>query len=286
MSRLWLSARTLFIIAALFTLWQGWVFFRPKPREYSPAEMKAVRAACERAADVLSTRLAARPNQAASAEPPVLGIMHFLDDPNDAFTKTVRDVFSAKSDWRVEEQSVILKFFADIGSTLKSATTLDEIVHAGRRVGLDYVVAGKVNSVRYVRNKGETEFSMYVYDVKQGKLLVDETITETWSPSLVVRLANGLRSVHPIVRLLIWIVFVALLPVVTGFATTWALDRKSNAASFAVLSVYTALDLLTAMLLSGFALTGPVRGILLLVVLLLCAAYNFRACERVAAKAG
>ena len=87
---------------------------------------------------------------------------------------------------------------------------------------------------------------------------------------------------YPVLRVIIWILFVLLLPLLTSFIVQQALDKKTNLASFMLLAAYTALDLLAALILSGFRILGVGGGLAFIAGLLLCAGYNYFICSRLA----
>ena len=285
------SSKVVLVLVVAFVLWQAWVFLRPAPRPYSAAEQAAIRNLCGQACNRIERVLAARGETDGQEQggthsdaPLVFGVAHFLNDPSDGFTAIMRDVIAGRDAWRVEEMSVIQKFLSDVTAAVMNATSLDEIVHAGRRVGLDVVVAGKVVGTGETGGEGFAEAMFVVYDVRGGQVLFREVLSATWRPSAAARVSRGLRQVHPLLRLLAWLALVFMLPLLTPFATHWAVGRKSNFASFALLAAYTIADLFLALLFSGFRLEGPPRAVLLCLAVAACGLYNYRVCERIAGK--
>lgn len=273
MARLLFPTKVLAGVFVAFMVWQGWVFMRPAPREYTAAEQAAVRNLCRDAVDRVARQL---PGDK------VIGVAHFLDDPSDEFTATMREAASAKADWCVEEASIVQRFLADISIAVKNATSLDEIVNAGRRVGLDLVIAGKVLGTEVVEGKATARATVIAYDVKAGKTVLNASLSDTWKPTVAARVADDIQGRHPLFRLAIWLLLVLLLPVATPFATYWALTRQRNAASFGLLAAYTTADLVLGSLLAGEWGQGGAGVLWFCLAVATCAAYNYWICEKIA----
>ena len=290
--RLLMPAGLLMRVAFLFVLWQAWVFIRPRPREYTEVERRAVEVACRQTADALERALQvpastagtnALPTPATAAAGPVrIGVAHLANDPTDVFTSTLRLALAGRKAWQLDESSVIQKLLADLARTVAQATSLDEVMHAGRRVELDVILMGKVVAVGERAGGAQADVDIYAYDARVGQWLMKEPVRATWRPTLAQRVRDTLRGTNRLTRLAVWLLFAGLLPWVTAPATRRVLERKSNRASFILLTVYTGLDLLLAFALAGFRVVGPRNGLVLAVLLLLCAGYNFWACERIA----
>ena len=94
---------------------------------------------------------------------------HLVNDPGDALTAGLRAAIAEVPPWSVEENPVILKFLADVTHAMKQATSLDEILHAGRRVELDLLVVGRVLDVRESDGAGEARLEVDAYDLRRGE---------------------------------------------------------------------------------------------------------------------
>lgn len=273
LARLLLPAKVLFGVLAAFAVWQGSVFLRQSPREYTATEKAAVRNLCRDVVDRLAEQ---------SPGDRAIGVAHFLNDPSDGFTTIMREAAAGTPDWRVEEASIIQRFLSDISTAVKNATSLDEIIHAGRRVGIDIVIAGRVIETLASQEGARAEAMVMAYDVKQGKALLNEPLSATWEPTLGSRLGGAVRGMNPFLRFVVWLVLVLLLPLVTPFATHWVIEKKSNLASFGLLAAYTVTGLFLALLFAGFRIEGPFRAVTLCLAVAGCGTYNYWVCERIA----
>jgi FtsH-binding integral membrane protein len=76
------------------------------------------------------------------------------------------------------------------------------------------------------------------------------------------------------IKLLIWFLFVVLLPVITLFVVKKALDRESNFATFLLLAAYTLVDMILAWILTGVRDAGFWSGVLVILAGIAAGFYN------------
>ncbi|MFH0909594.1 MAG: hypothetical protein V1929_12610 [bacterium] len=271
--RLGLPFRIFGLLFLCFLIWQVAVFVKPRPRPFTPPEIRAVELACDKAASALTTNLNI---------PSRFGVAHFIGDPYDNVTESMRVSLAGHPGWTVEKGSVIEKFLEDVMKAAGGATSLEEITKAGQRVELDVIVAGRVLSVDTSNGTSRASIQVLAYDTRPSQWLTRDTFEATWKPTFVEKTLDGVRQSSPLTRLLIWLAFVALLPWATAFATQWALERKSNFTSFIVVSAYTVIDLAAALALTGFSVAGGGPWLKFLTAFAVAAGYNFWACERIA----
>lgn len=266
-----LFARVILVVILLFIASQAIVLMRGKPRQFTEREMKAVEMLCSKASDQLRLKLGG---------PRLIGVAHFLNDGNDAVTDSMRESISQCPEWKlIDEGSVVQKFLGDIAESMKKATTLDEILHAGHRVEMNVVIVGRVNDVKETETgSARAEALVLGYNLDAGETILNETFVAVYQPNLVDKLRASPFLNHTLTRLTAWLLFVALLPLLTSFATVRALEKKSNLASFILISVYTCLDILV-----GVALRGSTSALVIVGGFLACGIYNYLACEKIAA---
>ncbi len=270
-----LPVRLLLSVILLFMLWQAWVFLRPRPRVYTAPEVQAVAEAC---------RLAAGRLLLTNAAPARFAVAHFRGDSGDLVTETLRGALAARPGWTVAAGSPINQFLKDVSRAVGEATSLDEILHAGRRVDLDVLVAGRVLSVTQTNQTGHAMIRVHAYDTRTGTWLLRDTIAAEWSPSLLESLALRIGGWRWRTRFLIWLLVVLALPWLTLFGTRWALARRSNLASALLLGGYTLAGLVLGVCLRLFTAAGGVSWPRFFLFFILCGAYNFWTCERIAGR--
>lgn len=265
--------RGLAVLCALTFIWQAVVFLRPRPASYTEAESRAMAAACDEAA-----------RRIAAAEPGALriGVAHFAGDRSGAVTAAMRRALAARDGWSVVDGSPIRKFLTDVAQALGEASSLDEALHAGDRVELDAVVAGRVRPVEGDDLSGRAVLDVMAFDVRAGRWLLREEVVGVWRPGPLTRLALRAQRLGWGLRLALWLGFVAALPWLTAFGTRWAMARRSNAASFALLAVLVTAELAAGVALFRFTAAGFAAWALFFVAAAACAGYTLWACERMA----
>jgi len=273
---LWIPARIFLFLLVLFVVWQVWVFSRPQPRAYSADERAALEAVLREALGPVRAGIGGEPSR--------FGVAHFLNDPNEEATRMMRALIGRERAWTVVEGSLIQAFLSGIGATVLQATSLDEVMHAARRVEIDVVVTGKVVRVATTPSGAVAAVQVHVYDARSAETLVASLHEKEWTPGAVERGARALRAMHPLARLGIWLAVVLALPWVTAGATHRTVSMKRNWASFALLLGYVILGMTLALALSHFQISGVRGSLALLAALVFCGGYSFWACERIAAR--
>lgn len=252
---------------ALFIIWQAVVFVLPRPVPPTASEQAAIHAAAEKAVAALEPVV---PRKAR------FGIAHLNNDPGAVATTALKAAVAARDGWAVEETSPIRKFLADVARTVMDATTLDEILHAGRRVELDILVAGRLDEVGTGGTTSRAVVDLAVYDLKKGERLA--TLPARAEAAAEASAGLGTALLH----WLGWLAAVAALPLVTFPLTRLAHGRKSNLASAVLLASYLAADAALAFFILGLLPAGLWSALGCLALLLACAALNFLICEKIA----
>ena len=272
----WVLIRPIIALVVIFILWQVWVFMHARPRVYSVAEIGAVNQATEQVRDLLAQQLQG---------PVRFGVAHFVNDDSDRVTESIRHALASRDGWTVEQGSILKKFLEDITKAAANATTVEEIIKAGQRVEIDVFVMGQILSIDETNGVGRATVQVYAYDVRPGAWVLQKAVTSEWKPNLVNQTMGKVSSLRPRSKFVLWILFVLLLPWVTYPLTHWALEKKTNVASFVVISLYTVLDLTLAVLLTGFRIVGGESWLMFLSAFVLSAGYSFWTCERIARRA-
>jgi hypothetical protein len=152
----------------------------------------------------------------------------------------------------------------------------DEVKEALRSAKIDGFVGGKVDFLESSASEERLELTLYATDV-DGKEVFRETYKETIAKSLLdleyYRIQLG--EIGIFWRLLFWIVFTLALPVTTYFLPVKAMKTESNGVIFGALAGYTAADILAALAVLGFAVTGVLSFFALVVGAVLAAIYNY-----------
>jgi hypothetical protein len=270
-------ARLFSFVFLLFVCWQFYIFFRESPRSFTHAETRAA----QRVAAMIVAEL-----QHKVEGPTRFGVAHFSGDHYEVVTDSVRAGLSVQPAWSIEEGSIIVRFLEDIARAIGRATSVEEIIQAGQKVELDIIVAGRLVRAETVNDTGIVEVETHIYDVRSGEWLVRSSFTGTWEVGAAERATHRISEVRPFWRFVGWLLFVLMLPWATAFATHYALERRSNIASFTVITGYTVVGMAVALLLIGFSLTGGLSWLSFLIAFLFTAGYNYWACEKIAERDG
>jgi len=273
---LWVPARMFLFLLVLFIVWQVWVFSRPRPRDFTVAERAALESAMESAMGPVSARIAGRPSRFAVA--------HFVNDANGEATRAMQMLVERDRAWTLVQGSVIQEFLSGIGTAVIQATSLDEVVHAARRVEIDVVVTGRVVEVREKEGGAVASVQVHVFDARETETLSSGVYERDWQPGVMDRASEAVRRLPAVARLVIWLAVVLILPWGSARITHRTVAMKRNGASFALLLGYATLGTALALVFMGFEVRGAVGAVKVLAALVLSAAYSFWACERIAAR--
>lgn len=266
--------RWILIAVILFLIWQAWVFIRPKPRNYSVAEVNAIAAACRQ-----TTKLLAQTNNI----PTRFAVAHFRDDPGDHVTEAMREAIGKHPGWSVAEGSPINQFLKDIKHTVSEATSFDELIHAGRRVKLDAIVTGRLLAVEATNNTASATLRLAVYDTRNGSWMLRDTITANWSPTPLERVSLRFSSLSWGARFLIWLLPMLALPWITPGVTRRALEKSSNIASAVLIGFYVIISLVLGVGLRLFQSgAGGIVWWRFFLFFILYGVYALFACETIA----
>ncbi len=273
--RMILSVRLFLIVTVVFLSWQVWMFTRPRPRPLTAAEAGANEKAVAEAVALI---------QKAAPPPARIGVATLINDETGQITASLKLRLSTVSGYDVLTESPIRRFLSDVSSAVGNASNPQEVMRAGQTVGMDVVVAGRVLAIEQTNDTGRISLQAFAYDTRPGKLAVNETLTVQWTPSWTDKTAASIAGTPALLRWIVWFTVVGMLPWLTSFGVVWAMEKKSNAASLALVLAYTviAMGLLIVLFRPALAGAGPV--IKLLLALAFCTAYNYWACEKIAAR--
>ena len=273
--RLLLSFRLFLLIALVFLTWQIWSFSRPRPRPLTLAETSAVEKACAQTVAQIGQ---------ASPPPARIGVATLIGDDTGQVTVTLKRQLAAVSGYTVLTESPIRRFLADVSEAVANATNPEEIIRAGQSASMDVVVAGRVLAIEQTNDVGRISLQAFAYDVRPGKLVVSETLNVQCAPAWSDKAAAQIEGTSPLLRWAIWLALAGILPWIASVGVAWAMDKKSNAASLALILTLVVADMALFVLLFRPELDGPRPILQLLLALAIGAAYTLWACETIAAR--
>jgi len=263
-------------LTALFVGWQALVFIRPDPNPLTWAQQCAVDGAAQSAAAMLQTKVAA-PVQFAVAK---LG-----DDATGKATAVLLQNIAGHDGWQHIETSPVRRFLDDIARTVVNATSLDEIINAGRGVGIDVLISGRLESVEDLAGGGaHATLQLSAYDMRKGTWVLRQSFAHTWTPTTWTRLRQFVGSVSVWLRVLLWLALILAPPWLLAPVVERVVAARSNAASAVLVLTLVVWSVGNAWLLSGLSAGFFGRGWPVILVAAVAACYNYLACEQIAAR--
>ncbi len=271
------SLKGLALVVLAFLGWQVFVFSRPRPPELTEQERHAVEQLCREFVERMAAKLA----PAEDETPLRVGVAHLLSDPTDEVTTTLRRAVAGHPRFEVDDRSVIKRFLKDVTSQLEGATTLEQILNAGRRVDLDVVIAGSVRDITSTEADALATVQLRAFAPGQKRRLLNEAVTG----SSTVAAAREDENHGGGSRILVWllgIAGIAALPWITAPLSFHARRQRTNAAGALLLLGYTAIGMAALALLGLYTVTGPWLPAALAVSVAVLGTYNYCACETLA----
>lgn len=270
----------LVILILLFAIWQAWVFVHPRPSELDARQ----RVVLTRAVEEAVARV--RKDAGGTVKMPLqAGVIHLGNDPRDTATDLLREALAAKPEISLPEGSVITTFLKDLRKALLDSTSVDEVIHAGRRSSLDVVLYGKVLTENLDAGQAAA-LELSAVNGKQGGHLFEKQLF-TGRQALPDSIGGNSDTDSP-AKAKGWLL--PILGILVALALPWllarplesVLDKKSNTASAFFLAVLSVADMV--LLWGGWTLGNRSfpMGWLLLAIFLACAAWNFFSLEKLA----
>ena len=273
------SIKILLPVALLFLGWQLVVFVRPRPEPWSQTQQRAITDMNNQAVVAVKKALA---EEQLEALPLRTGVVHLLDDPDGLATDALLASLRADDTFRVDDKSVPRRFVHDISEAVKNASSLGEVVNAGRKVSLDLVICGSITEVGTINDLGFATASLHAFLPGNESALFSTTVRgDDHEDTAVDDTADA-----PLSPLWLCCGFlgVLLLPWLTAPLVYRAARQRANSVSALLLAGYLASGLAALAFAGLFRLAGDwLPGIVAATVAAL-AGYNFWACERIAAR--
>ena len=260
------------ILVAAFLLVQAWLWLRPSPVPLTSDQMKAVHEAVSQAVDA-----AALPG----VLPAAAAVVHLRGDPTDQATEALRGELAAREGWGAVAGSPAVAFLKSVGKTLYEATSVDEYLRPGARVGIDVVFHGRLLGVSTTNGVSRASLSLSAYDTRRGETLASGVFAGEF-PRLRTAVARAAVRTPVRRRIALFAAFVLLLPLLCVPLVRRARAARSNTASAALLAGLTGADLVAGGLLF-YGLSG--RGLAVILVVLSCIAWNLLLSEILARRA-
>lgn len=253
-------------LAVLFVLCQLWFWLRPSPIPFSTKESAAVRDAVQQVLNDVS-------EADGFATPVSVAVVHLVSDPTDEATMTLRREIATREGWTLVNGSPAVAFIKSLAKTIYEATSVDEYLRPGARVGIDVVFYGVLNHVSTDGGISRASLTLTAYDTRKGKDLFKGDVNGEF-PRVRTAVGRAVVAKSRSSRIWIFAAIVLLLPWVSAPLSLRVLSRRTNSTSALVLGALVVLDVVVGLFLFyGFA------SYIALAVLAVCIVYDLTCAE-------
>ncbi len=198
-----------------------------------------------------------------------VAVLHFVNDPTDHLTQTLRLRLSASGLLTVEDVPFSERWNNLLSLRNDGVYSVAEALAYGKENGLDGVLMGKVDIFESYKNGARLIGQVDMVDVKAGRIAFSVAWNEDSSTSLSARMKNALvcASVGTDAtfgapwywRVFAFVLIVLLLPVFTISFIRAMVAKKRNGINAFVLGVYTVVDLIFAWMMVGGSFASSIQ---------------------------
>lgn len=257
----------LFSLGGLFLLAQIYFWLSPRPDPLTANEAEAVRTAV--------VEMLEKTEKAGAALPATAAVVHLVSDRTDEATAILRREIAARDGWTLVQGSPAAAFLKGVAKTLYEATSVDEYLTPGRRVGIDVVFYGTLRGVVSTNGVSRADLSLTAYDTRIGKQILAAEAQGAY-PRVHTAVGRAVVAKSRSTRGWIFGLLVALLPWATVPLTKRLLERRENGASAAALGGLVVADIFLGLFLF-YGLAGHTLATAL--VAFVCLVYNVACLE-------
>lgn len=235
---------------------------------------------------LLSERVAARLIRDLKNHPDIQSLCLYIPsgEKHELFNSRLEEALEAEGLIIADAEEVkpaLKKIFGDRLEVIKTDGQASELA---RIVGTDATLVGELK--QFSRGKGglgaKVDFGVRLVEAKSPDSVVvrkyRDEIGSRFSPAFI---RGTIHESSPWMRIFAWILFVVLLPFLTISVVKRLLRRESNLHNALMLAGYTGVDLLVALILTGFYLSGFLVWVLLFLALSGGCFYNFLAFTKI-----
>jgi hypothetical protein len=209
---------------------------------------------------------------------PSIAVLNLTGDQQSFVTKLLREKIASSGEYRVLEESFLHKLLREFGKDNASSARLEDAVATARQIGVDFIIFGEIPEFTAKDNAATLKLELRMAERTSGQAIFAHSYSEDIGGSLVLsaywraRIADSSKGR----RIFIWITFMLLLPLGTIPLIRRLTAQDSNLLNLALLLGYTFLDMLVALLLTGFWIPTLWTAGILILALASSAYYNYR----------
>jgi hypothetical protein len=209
---------------------------------------------------------------------PSIAVLDLTGDQQSFITKLLREKIAASGEFRVLDETFFHKLLREFGKDHEFSARLEDAVATARQIGVDLIVFGEIPEFTAKDDAATLKLELRMAERASGQAIFAHSYSESIGGSLVLsaywraRIADSSKGR----RMFIWIAFTLLLPLGTIPLIRRLTAQDSNLLNLAVLLGYTILDMLVALLLTGFWIPTLWTAGILILALVSSAYYNYR----------
>jgi hypothetical protein len=199
-----------------------------------------------------------------------LAVLDFSGEKGGFIADLLRNRLRKKGMLVETRKSVFQKALAAVGISGPTDSS-EKAAKLAEKLGADGAVFGRVEEFSSDGDRGAVRLEVAVADAKSAKEVMRSDYASVWPAGALDRI----RTFGAGWRLLIWLAVTVLLPLAAYPIARAALERESNALTFALLLVLTALDVFAVLVLLGFSVPNLWAALLVCGALGAAAVYNY-----------
>jgi hypothetical protein len=252
----------------LTMFFEGYQLFGPAEDSLGFMRRNMAQRVCARAVDEIPRRNGI----------PSIAVLDLAGDVQGLVTGLLRDRIAATGEFRLMDEPFFRKLLREFGKDGAPITKLADAVATAREIGVDLIIFGEIPEFAVRQEFASLRLELRVAERASGQALFARSYAENIG-------GNGLASSYWRARIadsskgrriFIWVAFALLLPLVSLPLIRRLLAEDSNLINLAVLLAYTIVDMLFALLLTGFWIPTLWTAGILILALAASGYYNYR----------
>ena len=255
--------------------YQVWTVVRPSPWEPDELQAKAAERVCRAAAEAMPKGLSGLAK---------IAVVRLGGRDTDGYvTAKLAECIQRRGRYDVLHETFMGNVKKQLRIEEDPVTTLEKAVEVGKALDVTGVVFGEVSEFERDETSARIQLDMKVANVADGKVAFAGSFGQEEPPAgdSSQRLRNTINATSAVKRVLVWLAFAAMLPLLLVPIIKHFLARESNAVNMALLIALTLADLALAYVLCGLDITGWIAGILLVLAVASAGIYNYWLCSTV-----
>ena len=270
-----LPVKLLVVAGLVVAAYEGWSVLRPKPWAPNELQKSAADAVCWQAAKAIPAGL-----------PGVSKIAVLRLGGRDAdgyVTAKLTECIQRVGCYDVPSETLGGNVMKELGVDAKPVSALAEATKAGKEMGVNGVVFGEVAELASDGTSASIRLDLRVANVQKNDVVFADSYRakEPVTADAATGVRRSIQATGVVKRLLIWLAFATLLPIILIPMIKRLLEQESNAVNFALLLALTLADLALAYVLCGLAAFGWLPAVAVVGSVVAGGGYNYWLCSTI-----